>query len=318
MMRPGARGTAQVLVVLFAAAAHAHLPAQTLTRNLVYGVRGTSDTLRYDLYLPAPRIARADASGWPTPLLVFAHGGAFSEGRRDDGSVADFARGLSERGIAVACISYRLTLKGTGMGCDVPASRKRAAIAAASQDLLLAVEYLLGKGLPSGCSRSSVLIGGTSAGAEAALHAAFRTRQSLPEAVAAALDGVVSFAGALEAPAPAQGVHPALLAIHGTCDALVPYGEAIHRFCPESADNLLLVGGGGLHGCLSDAGSPSALLSLSGAGHEVASKALADPAIQDRVADFVRTVSRGRSPSYAVTVPGAKASKCPPSRLPCN
>jgi acetyl esterase/lipase len=309
--RPGA-------VLLACSVAWLPLAAQTVTKNLVYAVRGTADTLRYDLYVPAPRVARADAAGWPTPLLIFAHGGTFSEGRRDDAPVADFARSLSERGIAVACISYRLTLKGTGMGCDVPAARKRAAIAAGAQDLLAAVEYLLGKGLPAGCSRSSVVIGGTSAGAHAALHAAFRMRASLPEPLADALDGVVSFAGALEAPAPARGTYPALLAIHGTCDGLVPYGEAIHRFCPESPDNFVVVGGGGLQGCLADAGSPAALLSVTGAGHEVASKSLMDPAIQDRVADFVRTVSRGRSPSYSVTLPGAKAAKCPPSRLPCN
>ena len=294
------------------------LVAQTVTKNLVYAIRGEADTLRYDLYLPAPRVARADAAGWPTPLVIFAHGGAFSEGRRNDSPVVDFARGLSERGIAVACISYRLTLKGTGMGCDVPAARKRTAIAIGAQDLLAAVEYLLGKGLPAGCSKSSVLIGGTSAGAEAALHAAYRMRHVLPESLSSALDGVISFSGALEAPVPQQGTYPALLAVHGTCDAVVPYGEANHRFCPDSPDDLVLVGGGGLHGCLAEVGAPAALLSLTGAGHEVASKSLTDPAVQDRVADFVRTVSRGRSPSYSVTVPGPKASKCPPSRLPCN
>ena len=308
----------RTVALLVAVALPCGVWGQTVSRNLVYGVRGSGDTLRYDLYLPAPRLARAEAAAWPTPLLIFAHGGAFSEGKRNDAPVAEFAQALAERGIAVASVSYRLSLKGVGMGCEVSAARKRAAIDAAAQDLLLAVEYLLGPGLPTGCGRSSVVIGGTSAGAEAALRAAFRLRHTLPEGLSSALDGVISFAGALESPAPTGSGHPALLAIHGTCDALVPYGEALHRYCPAAPDALKLCGGGALHGCLSDAGSPSALVSMTGAGHEVASKALTDPAICDRVADFVRTVARGRSPSYSVTLPGPKSAKCPPYAMPCN
>lgn len=59
-----------------------------------------SPSQKLDLYLPAETFLR------PVPLILFAHGGAFTFGNKRDGQEKPILRGLS-RGFAVASIEYR-------------------------------------------------------------------------------------------------------------------------------------------------------------------------------------------------------------------
>ena len=97
--------------------------AQTLyLDNIFFEVNKTTysydnyknESLQFDYYI-------AGNAREQMPLLVFVHGGGFSNGARDNEDIVNFAIKLAQRGYAVASVSYRLTMKGIGFGCDVEA-----------------------------------------------------------------------------------------------------------------------------------------------------------------------------------------------------
>ena len=94
------------------------------------------DTLGLDYYT-----AKAEEAA-TQPLVVLVHGGGFYEGRRDGAGEEKFSREMASMGFNVASISYRLTRKGQGFGCDCPASAKIETFLAATEDLMAAVDYL--------------------------------------------------------------------------------------------------------------------------------------------------------------------------------
>lgn len=222
--------------------------------------------LRMDLY------AAEDADA---PWLVFAHGGGFSGGSREAAPVVDLAEGLAARGVSVASISYRLRQRGVGFGCHVPVADKREAMAWAAEDLGAACRAVQARGA------KWLAVGGSSAGAEAALLLAG----------AQPVDAVVSFSGARE---PGAELQPPLMAFHGTCDAVVPFDESVHRQCAADAPGaFVLQGGGALQRCWEAAGQTAILWAFHGAGHEVCNSAMTDPAALDALADFLLRTSRG-------------------------
>ncbi|MDO7740635.1 MAG: hypothetical protein MUP94_03055, partial [Flavobacteriales bacterium] len=75
-------------------------------------------------------------------LILFAHGGGFSGGSRLQHKNVAFCNALSQKGIDVASIDYRLRQKQDGFHCDVPIEEKREAIAWAAEDLLSAWVHL--------------------------------------------------------------------------------------------------------------------------------------------------------------------------------
>ncbi|MEV1026390.1 alpha/beta hydrolase [Streptomyces sp. NPDC050264] len=82
-------------------------------RGVPYGVVEGGRPLELDLWLPGPE------AQLPAPLVLFAHGGAWRRGRRDDMGVhtrpwepGPFER-LAAAGSAVACVDYRLSGEAT-------------------------------------------------------------------------------------------------------------------------------------------------------------------------------------------------------------
>ena len=96
----------------------------------------TTDTLQFDYY-------RAKGVTASLPLIVVVHGGGFVSGKRNSEDMVKFSTKLAQHGYAVASMSYRLTMKGIGFGCDVKAQQKIGAINAASDDIRYALKSIL-------------------------------------------------------------------------------------------------------------------------------------------------------------------------------
>lgn len=232
------------------------------------------------------------------PWLVFAHGGGFSGGARDAEPVVDLARGLAERGVNVASISYRLRQVGVGFGCNVPVEDKREAMRWAAEDLGAAVEAIRARGA------TFIAVGGSSAGAEAALLYGLVLAEQ-------PVDAIVSFSGALEAEGLVFDDAPPLFAFHGTCDGVVPFGRAVHRGCAvDSPGAFVLDGGGALVGCYRAAMRPAVLWAFDGAGHEVCNDAMTNPALLDELAERLNGLHR-----VGAVLPGESWINL--SHLPC-
>ncbi|MCB0653877.1 MAG: alpha/beta hydrolase [Saprospiraceae bacterium] len=177
------------------------------------------------------------------PLLVFVHGGGFSNGVRDDAEIVRFATKLAQRGYAVASVSYRLTMKGIGFGCDVEFSKKIAAIDSASYDVNLAIKYMLDHDKEFHIDKNKIILAGSSAGAETVLNMAYVYEdETLPADFNYA--GVIGMAGAITTldKINANTAIPTQL-FHGTGDRLVPYNIAPHHYCNSNDKGYIMLYG---------------------------------------------------------------------------
>lgn len=187
--------------------------------------------LELDVYRPQGDAARNRAA------LLYVHGGGFSGGRRDEPVHVQFAEKLARMGFVVASMSYRLTMKGQSFSCDQPAANKIKTFQAAVQDIREATNYLLDNRDKLGIDPDKLVLAGSSAGAEAAVHAVFWQDKDLPPGSPKLpgrfrYAGLISLAGAIVDTSliTAKRAVPALF-FHGTCDPLVPYASAPHHFC---------------------------------------------------------------------------------------
>ena len=115
-----------------------------------------SEALQFDYYIAGN--AREEI-----PLLVYVHGGGFVGGTRDSKDLVNFATKLAQRGYAVASVSYRLSMRGIGFGCDVAAKKKIAAIDSASYDVGLAIKYIVDNNREFNIDRNKIVLMGSSA-----------------------------------------------------------------------------------------------------------------------------------------------------------
>ncbi len=208
------------------------------------------------------------------PLLIYVHGGGFSGGARSEG--AELCTELQRQGISCATISYTLSMRGRteAWGCRGILSEKLRTLQLVANEVWAATGFLM----ESDSSRP-IFLAGSSAGAEAVLHAAFYDRENMALfdhglAPSFRYAGVISGAGALLDPnlITAQSSVPLLL-LHGTEDPLVPYGTAPHHFCdPADSGWLMLFGAGALADRTEAVGGSFTLLTHPGAGHEIAGR----------------------------------------------
>jgi len=254
--------------------------------------------LGLDLYQAANHESNPVVS--PQAIVLFVHGGGFSSGSRNHPLNVLFCQRLAESGLHVACIDYRLLQKGKGFHCDVTTSQKREAISAAAQDIKCAASLLHSE------FGYDVFLAGSSAGAHAALHAAYH--QTTPE-----IRGVISMCGAMEPLADYPNVP--LLAFHGTCDALVPYGEGMHHYCARNQPGaLLLQGSGALADCLPQVELHSYLY----ANHDLANALLNDQDCAAACVNFVQRVLNGQKISGTFLFEGSDTCKLVAPYLPCQ
>ncbi|PHN04153.1 alpha/beta hydrolase [Flavilitoribacter nigricans] len=245
---------------------------QTYTYATVDG-----EALYLDLYRPLGDTERNK------PVILYVHGGGFSGGSRDGAGLVTFAEDFAKKGYAVASISYRLRMKGKGFGCDITAQEKIRTFQEAALDIRQATKFLLDRRQEFGVNPDQIVLAGSSAGAEAVLHAAYWKTSDLP-ANAVALPagfrygGVISMAGALVDPQliTESSAIPTQL-FHGTCDNLVPYATAPHHYCQAGdAGYLILHGSRSIADRLQEIGKPFYIFTSCNGKHEWAGKPLAD------------------------------------------
>jgi predicted esterase len=209
------------------------------------------------------------------PLLLYVHGGGFSGGTRNGDDIIEFCKRMAEYGYVTASISYRLTRKGkpTGFGCDCPEEEKLKTFQAAVEDIQDATFFLIQNRESFGIDPHNIILTGSSAGAEAALIAAYSPPNCFDlESGPVSYAGVISLAGAipyLERLYDESAI-PTMF-FHGTCDNLVPYATAPHHYCqPSQPGYLVLHGAYTLSKKLEELNVPYWLHTTCGGKHELA------------------------------------------------
>lgn len=171
------------------------------------------------------------------PVIVFAFGGGFVTGRRDDPRYVDFFHFLARKGYVVISADYRRGMK------NIPPEKAksslgfldvlRSAIRQATEDFTEATAFVLEHADEWGIDPRYVIACGSSAGAIAALQSEYAIANRMPEAACLPKEfnyaGVMSFSGAIfDTKQPIWKRKPCpILMFHGDADKQVPYREAI-------------------------------------------------------------------------------------------
>ena len=156
---------------------------------------------------------------------------------------------VAKKGYVGVSITYRLLRKGkdTGFSCDCPRSEKIRVFKESAYDTWDAIHYIHSQKDEFQIDPNKIIVGGSSAGAEAILNAVylkdwlFESKSKYDDIQIAA---VWSQAGAI-VDQRYIGAHNAIPGVffHGTKDNLVPYATAPHHYCdPERAGYIWLDG----------------------------------------------------------------------------
>lgn len=201
------------------------------------GYNGNNNLLYADIYMPAN-----DSVG-ARPLVILMHGGFFLFGSKSDPYQVELCTRLAKRGYVAVSISYRLGANLIAQ--DVSAEFSAAAIRAV-QDAKAAIRFFRNNAQTVNqwnIDPDQIFLGGYSAGAVAAVHAAYLTQfpstqpwldalittlggmegNSGTPGVSSSFNAVVSLSGAiLDTSLMVAGGMP-IASIHGTADDVVPY-----------------------------------------------------------------------------------------------
>ena len=254
----------------------------------------TNDSISLDLDLFLP----GQVSDEKIPLLIFVHGGSFSNGYREKGH--ELAKYLNSKDMACATISYTLYMKGKSFGCDGVLSEKIKAIQIAASQLWHATAYLKDLGDTLNIDTAQIYIAGSSAGAETVLHAAHWNREKMQIfdkvlSPSFRYAGIVAGAGAIMDLnlISKQNMIPTMM-FHGDADLKVPYGTAAHHYCPpDSPGWLMLFGSHSIAQHLKQIGGTCQLITFRGGGHDYAGAYYFQD--QQPVADFMKRVLAGET-----------------------
>jgi predicted peptidase len=180
------------------------------------------------------------------PLLLFVHGGGFAGGARDEYAIMEFCKNMARRGIVAVSMSYTLTMKGQSFGCNQAVENKMNTFKQSGIEISEATVHLLNQTKELRIDPSKIILTGSSAGAEAVLHAAFWPEANTPLPEDFQYGGLISMAGAVyDLDLINKKTAIPMQFFHGTCDNAVPYGTAPHHYCDESDSGYLLLHGAG-------------------------------------------------------------------------
>jgi len=276
-----------------------------ITSGIQYGsapdYTNTTVNLLMDIYQPAGDTVLE------RPVIVFAHGGAFLSGTREDSDVVELCFLFAQMGYVTASIDYRLGAAGAD---SVDATD---AVIRAEQDMKAAVRFFRKDAqLPDlyHIHPNYIFAGGSSAGAFAALHLAYLDSVSkVPSYINLAalngldgnsgnsgysnkVNGVINLCGALGKKTWIDRSGPPVVSVHGTADPIVPYGTGyIYAY---GVPILEVDGSSSINAYAQSIGVNSALYSFIGAGH-VPYYPLSSPtaaAYMDTTVNFVKAFLR--------------------------
>lgn len=178
------------------------------------------------------------------PLIIYVHGGGFSGGARDEDFIKNYCLEMTKNGFSVASISYNLTMKKHGFGCNTASDLKIKAFNSVAKDISLATNFLLKHKNKFGIDANNIILVGSSAGAEAILNLVYGGYHNtiLPKKFKYA--GLIAMAGAITSlkNITKENAIPTQL-FHATKDKLVPYNIASHHYCNRNSKGYLILYG---------------------------------------------------------------------------
>lgn len=256
------------------------------------------DTLRMDVYMPA-------RPGELRPAVIFAFGGGFTNGSRNDPHYTTYLNFLAENGVVAISTDYRPTLKKNPALLKSPDGVAQAFVGAikdAVSDFHAATCYLIQNAEKFGVDPDKIIASGSSAGAITALQAEYRICNGamtvLPDDFRYA--GVISFAGAIlcegaltwtTRPCPMQ-------LYHGDADRNVPFSTI-------SAGPLSLCGSETIAKSLADWAVPCEFHAFAGVNHSISNSPMIDNLYD--ILGFVKRIDSGKeslSVNAVSNVPG--------------
>jgi acetyl esterase/lipase len=153
-------------------------PSVTVSEGIVYG-----EVDRYDAFnIPFPQDIRLDVyepqgdTRAKRPVVFMAFGGAYVIGDRGHADIVAWCDSLASYGYVAVSLDYRLGLNALSEGSAVRAMYR------AVQDTRAAIRYMLENQATFRIDPEHIYLGGESAGAINALHAAFMDEDERPEA----------------------------------------------------------------------------------------------------------------------------------------
>ena len=196
-----------------------------VNRDIVYGqaknvVSGKNQKLKLDIYEP-----KGDTEPL-RPVIVMIHGGGFINGDKENDKTVQLSKLFAKRGYVTVSIDYRL-YKGYIDYTDT--LRITEAVTQAYEDAKAAVRWLRAHATEYRLDGSRIAIGGTSAGAITALHAAYEENEgnSGTPGVSSEVAACISVAGALVDDTVMESQEAPLIIFHGVVDTRVPFTQAL-------------------------------------------------------------------------------------------
>ncbi|OWY25479.1 T9SS C-terminal target domain-containing protein [Sphingobacteriales bacterium UPWRP_1] len=222
--------------------------------NVQYGsnitAEGQNKILQFDFYEPQGDTLSA------RPLIILAHGGTFVAGDENSADIVFLCQEFAKRGYACASINYRLlstTYALTAMLSGELTNVFFDEVVKAVTDMRAAIRYFRQDAANGNAYRidpNQIFVGGASAGAITALHAAYLSSESdfdnytlagvVPmdyinsnggfegtsgnAGYSSAVSGIINLCGALGSVTFMQAGEVPVVSLHGDADSVVPYG----------------------------------------------------------------------------------------------
>lgn len=216
-------------------------PTVSVTSNIQYGSNtsysGSTTNLTMDIYEPTGDTASI------RPLIIWTHGGSFIGGSKTDADMVAFSNEFAKKGYVCVSINYRLGF------FPIDSANAVKAVIRAVQDLKATVRYFKQDFATANTYKidtNNIFIGGSSAGAITALHAAYLkeeceivpyvgqttlnnlgglTGNSGNPGYSSSVKGVINLCGALAKYHWLEAGDVPFVSLHGTADNTVKYNR---------------------------------------------------------------------------------------------
>jgi len=261
-------------------------PNINVSSNIEYGENITEDILGFEytqtLYLDVYEPANDSVN--ERPLIIFMFGGSFVGGSKNSPVMQELCTRYAKMGYVASAIDYRITPTLIWNGSEENAYK---AVIKAIHDLKAAIRFFrMNDHLYDdfGIDTSRIYAGGSSAGAIAAVNAAYINNENeIPESIYdfvmeygglegfsgnpgynSEFNGVVNLCGAIGDSNWIEVNDIPIVSVHGDEDTVVPYADDLVTLF---GINLQVYGSFIIHQTMIDLGNESALYTFEGEGH---------------------------------------------------